>query len=283
MLRSKLSQLREYITPVSNESQYLKNGTITPNEFVIAGNYLQDKFITWTWNIDDDEINQDTLKIRSFLPNDKQFLVSRKILCYKRCEDIDTLNKKNDISEVEKFDAENNVWVVENVNEDEKHIQKSTEVGDDDYGFEEDLVLEENERQSDGESIVVLNEQNKRYYDLYILYSTSYRVPKLYLVGYNHDGQPLTPNQMLEDVSEEYRKKTATIEDLPVFKNKTPSISIHPCKHGDVMKLLMTRMQQSQSVEDDSTFPVDTYLIIFLKFINSVVPTMEYDFTMDGG
>lgn len=272
MLRSKLSQLREYITPVSNESQYLSNGTITPNEFVLAGNYLQDKFITWSWNSDDSEINQSSLKLRSFLPKEKQFLVTRKILCDKRCDDI------REHHEDERFDTDNNVWVVDNV--DDTDNKKTSSMGNE-YGFEEDLALEENERQSDAESIVILNEDNKRYYDLYILYSTSYRVPKLYLVGYNYDGQPLTPKEMLEDVSEEYRKKTATIEDLPVFKNKVPSISIHPCKHGDVMKLLMTKMQQNE--DEDSKLTVDSYLIIFLKFINSVVPTMEYDFTMDGG
>lgn len=271
MLRSKLSQLREYITPVSNESQYLSNGTITPNEFVLAGNYLQDKFITWSWNGDDSEINQSDVKVRSFLPKENQFLVTRKILCHKRCDDI----REHD--EDEKYDMDNNVWVVENINDTD--IQKPSLMGNE-YQLEEDLALEENERQSDGESIVILNEDKKRFYDLYILYSTSYRVPKLYLVGYNYDGQPLTPKEMLEDVSEEYRKKTATIEDLPAFKNKVPSISIHPCRHGDVMKLLMSKMQ---SEDEDSKLTVDSYLIIFLKFINSVVPTMEYDFTMDGG
>lgn len=49
---------------------------------------------------------------------------------------------------------------------------------------------------------------------------------------------------------------------------------IHPCKHAPVMKKLgdMARMSGRNHT-------VETYLILFLKFISSVVPTIEYDYT----
>ncbi|KAL6926120.1 hypothetical protein ACO0SA_001661 [Hanseniaspora valbyensis] len=295
MLRSKLSSLREYITPVSNESQFIKNGTITPDEFVIAGNYLTDKFVTWSWNSNDSEVSEKNLKTRSFLPKEHQFLVTRKVVCYKRCDDLNKEEQeegeKGDLAkkgEFEEFDEENNVWVVKTSGEETDKKVNSEDNNDNEYSLEE-LELEDDEDDTDSLSEDLKDSVNKRYYDLYILYSTSYKVPKLYLVGYNNEGQPLTPKEMLQDVSPEYRKKTATIEDLPVFKTKTPSISIHPCRHGDVMKLLMNRMKESKDDEveneeqKDESISVDIYLVIFLKFMNSVVPTMQYDFTMDGG
>lgn len=296
MLRSKISSLREFITPVSKDSQYSKNGTITPDEFVMAGNYLADKFITWSWNSNDREVSEGDLKTRSFLPKEKQFLVTRKVICYKRCADLAKLNESEENGEVEEFDEENNVWIIKTSSKEKqtkdtlkqtKEPSQQSDVPEDEsgYAFEEE-ELEEGEEESINSNLE--DTMDRRYYDLYILYSTSYRVPKLYLVGYNNEGQPLTPKQMLEDVSPEYRKKTVTIEDLPVFKTKTPSISIHPCRHGDVMKLLLLRMKESKAGEGgeeiaDHDITVDSYLVIFLKFMNSVVPTMQYDFTMEGG
>ncbi|XBW34606.1 hypothetical protein QEN19_000172 [Hanseniaspora menglaensis] len=284
MLRSKLSSFREYMTPVSNDSKYIENGTITPNEFVIAGNYLADKFVTWTWNSEDTEVSEKNLKIKSFLPKEKQFLVTRKVVCYKRCEDLQKDENELAISgTVEVFDEDNNVWIVKPK---EKIIEKAKEtVHVDESGYN----LDEEELESDGEDQFSVYDEiedsiNKRYYDLFIFYSTSYKVPKMYLVGFNNEGQPLSPKEMLSDVSPEYRKKTATIENLPIFDNKIPSISIHPCKHGNVMKLLMSKMKESRSiVSEGKDLTVDSYLVIFLKFMNSVIPTMEYDFTMDSG
>lgn len=289
MLRSKISSLREYITPVSKDSQYSKNGTITPDEFVTAGNYLADKFITWSWNSTDREVSEGNLRTRTFLPKEKQFLVTRKVVCYKRCADLTKSEEVSGYDEAEEFDAENNVWIIKTGSKEEK--TKDTLQQNDTTKDESGYAFEEEELEVDDDDSIVSNSEdaiNRRYYDVYILYSTSYRVPKLYLVGYNNEGQPLTPKQMLEDVSPEYRKKTVTIEDLPVFKTKTPSISIHPCRHGDVMKLLLLRMKESKAAKDgeeitDHDMSVDSYLVIFLKFMNSVVPTMQYDFTMDGG
>lgn len=293
MLRSKLLSFREYITPVSNASQYIQNGTITPNEFITAGNFLTDKFVTWKWNFEDAEISEKNLKIRTFLPKEKQFLITRKVVCYERCQEINASDGGSN-DNIEVFDEANNVWIVRG--EKDSNMQKSgvqeanKDVDESEYGLEEE-ELDMSEDTEDEESLSNHEEGDssaKRYYDLFILYSTSYKVPKLYLVGYNSEGQPLTPNEMLEDVSPEYRKKTATIEDLPAYKKKVPSISIHPCRHGDVMKLLMGRMRESSAAETgeegkDEDMPVDSYLVIFLKFMNSVVPTMQYDFTMDGG
>ena len=51
-LRSKLSSLREYLTPINHNSNFVTTGEISPEEFVKAGDYLVYKFPTWQWGND---------------------------------------------------------------------------------------------------------------------------------------------------------------------------------------------------------------------------------------
>ena len=57
--------------------------------------------------------------------------------------------------------------------------------------------------------------------------------------------------QVLEDVSEDYARKTVTVENFPHYKSITAA-SIHPCKHAVTMKKLSSMMES-----DGKTFPVD--------------------------
>jgi Autophagocytosis associated protein, active-site domain len=43
--------------------------------------------------------------------------------------------------------------------------------------------------------------------------------------------------QILQDISEEHARKTATVETFPHLS--IPAVGIHPCKHADVMKKLV--------------------------------------------
>ena len=125
----------------------------------------------------------------------------------------------------------------------------------------------------------------------------------------------LTPSQIFQDVSADHAFKTVTIEPFP----HSPSLqaaSVHPCKHASVMKKVIERMNQSIEEQqaarkggsgkdskprkwlfrrasgngkDDKGAPageeevegmrVDLYLVVFLKFIASIVPTIEVDST----
>lgn len=317
-LRSKLSSLREYLTPINNESNFHTTGEISPEEFVKAGDYLVFKFPTWQWGTCPAPLR------KKHLPADKQFLVTRHVPSYRRVssylpelmeeEDKDTDGEwgmpcfnsmdasaglgsgkvglvpgvssaavVNDLDDLIEDDAEDDVDGVDHGNEDDEFTN------------------------IDSDALLV------RKYDLYVSYSTSYRVPKMYLVGFNANGIPLLPEQMYEDISGDYKDKTATIENLPMSYNTT-SVSIHPCKHSSVMKVFMKHSKKansgtkgngrSENLENigSSNVPeghehsessententekegirVDQYLVIFLKFIASVTPGIEYDFTMD--
>lgn len=273
-IRSKLSSLREYLTPINNESNFRKTGEISPEEFVKAGDYLTYKFPTWSWGTCPPNLQ------KKFLPSDKQFLVTRHVPSYQR---VGTFMPEEEAEEAHDSESDSE-WVprpnTASVNAMKQQHQQECQDLDD--------LMEENvedclgEDEADEFTHIEANELTLRRYDLYIVYSTSYRVPKMYLVGFSADGIPLLPRQMYEDILGDYKDKTATIENLPVSHNTT-AVSIHPCKHSSVMKVFMkhARAKADGDDEEDEGIRVDQYLVIFLKFIASVTPGIEYDFTMD--
>ena len=79
ILYSTVNSLRDKYAPVSNVSTFRKTGEITPEEFVAAGDYLVFKFPTWSWADADPQS-----KRVSYLPQGKQFLVTRDVPCHRR-------------------------------------------------------------------------------------------------------------------------------------------------------------------------------------------------------
>mmetsp|Transcript_71985 Transcript_71985/g.204150 ORF Transcript_71985/g.204150 Transcript_71985/m.204150 type:complete len:189 (-) Transcript_71985:2600-3166(-) len=81
---------------------------------------------------------------------------------------------------------------------------------------------------------------------------------------------PVTPNST---TSQDYAQRTVTIDPHPHLNE--PHASVHPCKHSAVMKRIVENL-----IAGGSEPKIDQYIFIFLKFIGSVVPTIEYDYTM---
>ena len=119
-----------------------------------------------------------------------------------------------------------------------------------------------------------------RRYDISITYDKYYQTPRVWLLGYDERGQPLNQDQIFEDIMQDYANKTVTIEKHPMSDKSSSSVhaSIHPCKHASTMKKIIDRLNDGNTAGGAR---VDMYLIIFLKFIQSVVPTMNYDFTTE--
>lgn len=134
-----------------------------------------------------------------------------------------------------------------------------------------------------------------RTYDLSITYDKYYQTPRIWMNGKNeYNQQYLTGNEMLQDVISDYANRTVTIEQHPYILG--PHASIHPCKHGAVMKTIISNLIYATN-EKNKTFinnnndeaataatapiSVEMYLFIFLKFVSSIIPTINYDFTMD--
>jgi len=116
------------------------------------------------------------------------------------------------------------------------------------------------------------------------------------LFGYDEHRQPLSTTQIMEDISHDHANKTVTVESHPHLG--VSHASIHPCKHASVMKKIVDMLkeretdrfneskvsskdkQRKDSKDERQGIRADQYLFLFLKFISSVIPTIEYDYTI---
>jgi ubiquitin-like-conjugating enzyme ATG3 len=110
-----------------------------------------------------------------------------------------------------------------------------------------------------------------RTYDMSITYDKYYQTPRMWLFGYDEQRRGLSPLEIFQDISQDHAQKTVTIEMHP--HENIRLASIHPCKHATVMKRLIEQTHEDMKVEQ--------YMVLFLKFMASVLPTMEYDYTAE--
>eukprot|EP01132_Coremiostelium_polycephalum_P002298 gene2298-2834_t len=322
----------EKVTPTLSTSKFLEEGVLTPDEFVQAGDLLTHKCQTWTW-----ESGIDKDRTVSYLPKEKQFLLTRNVPCYSRVITLENDSKASKSEFIQIDDDEG--WVApssgptdvveENLQKDLKELsiekqpqqQQQTkptttttatkadnsededEDGDipdmDDYA-DDNLEEEEdpavapkkpttNTKNTTSTSTTTTSTNNNvnvetkneddnilrtRTYDISITYDKYYQTPRVWLFGYGEDKKPLKPEEIFEDISEDHAHKTVTIDVHPHL-----GISfayIHPCRHAAVMKKLITKQ-----CENGKEPRVDQYLFLFLKFISVVIPTIEYDFTLE--
>lgn len=115
-----------------------------------------------------------------------------------------------------------------------------------------------------------------RSYDVSITYDKYYQTPRVYLFGYDESRSPLSPDAIMEDIMQDYANKTVTIEAHPHLPADGPHASIHPCRHAAVMKRIGDTLS-----DGGRPARVEQYLFIFLKFIQSVIPTVDYDHTIE--
>ena len=144
--------------------------------------------------------------------------------------------------------------------------------------FEDLSLMEDDEASLAAPPVIQVSEpddniQRTRTYDIDITYDKYYQTPRVWLFGYDEASQPLGPDQIFEDISQDHANRTVTFEMHP--HKSIQYATVHPCRHAVTMKKIM-----AQLVEGGKTLAVDHYLFLFLKFIASVIPTMEYDFTL---
>ena len=87
-----------------------------------------------------------------------------------------------------------------------------------------------------------------RTYDCYITYDKLWQVPRMWLSGLSPSRQPLTTPELFEDITADYAQKTVTIEPFP-HKEGISMASVHPCKHANVMKKVIERMDAAAKAE----------------------------------
>jgi ubiquitin-like-conjugating enzyme ATG3 len=125
-----------------------------------------------------------------------------------------------------------------------------------------------------GEDNYEEKEEDFRKYDIYISYDEYYHTPRLWIKGNDYNGKPLTSKEIFEDIYSEYQNETVTEEDCPFLGCRM--LTIHPCKHSEVMKRFI-----DDSKGRGKKIKTHQALIIFLKFMSSVMPTIRYDQAVD--
>lgn len=261
--------IREYLTPVLENTNFINKGVLTPDEFVKSGDHLISISPQWEWQSSDKDFFKD------FLPKHKQFLIIKNIPCYQRVS-ADSNNYRE--REIECGDKNNDGWMETNIRDEKipKPMEKKNNNNDDEYSdFLENM---EEAELYDDDTICVNNNSfiNVRNYNISITYDKYYQTPRLWLLGYNDNGQPLSYTEIFEDIISDYANKTVTIEKHPHLNNDFIYASIHPCQHSKVMKILINNTVMSGKMP-----LVEEYLIFFLKFMSSIMPYISFDNTKE--
>ncbi|KAF2144105.1 uncharacterized protein K452DRAFT_306733 [Aplosporella prunicola CBS 121167] len=257
-LRSTLNTLRDTYAPVTHTSTFRATGQITPEEFVAAGDFLVYKFPSWAW-----ADAASPAKRVSYLPEGKQFLVTRGVPCQRRLDD-NFAGEGGDEGTVvgDGFaggaggEGDDDGWFRTGgsgrgdlgASQEAARVRTVDERGEVDVdAVEVEEEIPDMEDEEDDEEAIIRDTKAAgttaplRTYTLYITYTPYYRTPRLYLSGYQSASEPLAPEQMMEDIVGDYKDKTVTLEDFPFFETGIKMASVHPCKHASVMKVLLDR------------------------------------------
>lgn len=303
---------------VLKESKFYTEGVLTPEEFVAAGDFLVQKCPTWKWcgstsantkQVDylpedkqylvttvpcprrardyekshktTEQINEDDwveplpdvyrrkanddapIDLESQLDSQKAKSAKNANLVVVDNNAVDTAQRGMEGIEISEEDLENN-----NTNNNLINVNNSV-VANKENEQHFDFIVVEDDDDEENQNVI-----KTRTYDVSVTYDYYYRVPRMWLTGYDENGNPLSDEEIKEDIMLDYIDKTVTIELHPHANVK--SISIHPCKHS----LLLTKMIENFE-HNGKRLEVHMSVLLFLKFLHSVVPTIEYDFTMD--
>lgn len=103
---------------------------------------------------------------------------------------------------------------------------------------------------------------------MYIIYDEYYHTPRMFFSATDLNGNPVSNNDIRKDIQKEYLDKTLTVEKFEFIQNLSMP-TVHPCKHANVLKTMSDAMRENGQV-----VPSHFALLIFLKFITSVIPTV---------
>ena len=272
ILVSKFQSAREYLTPVLTVSQFYEKGQITPDEFVLAGDYLLRMSPHWSWE------RGDVTRSKAYLPPNKQYLVVSRIMCRHRVRTAAAVSD-DDHGIVSMFSSEPVYPTLPSSPATISSVRSINTAGDDDDEYGEiSHFMEPSLHVTDTSAVPSTTKTDNdevRHYELTIVYDNYYRTPRVYLRGFTTEGRPLGPAETLDDIVQDYVQKTATIEAHP--HNGFQYISIHPCRHANTMKRIIDVMIANN---DGRQPPVQMYMFLFIKFIGSMIPTIDYDNTM---
>jgi len=227
--------------------------------------------------------------IKDYLPADKQFLITKNVPCYKRCKQMEYRGEELVLDS----DDPEGGWVDTHHGQQKDEVESAVaemtledapaaavEGDDDDEAVDMDDFVDQGGLEEDTNTITVEEAKggeilSTRTYDLNITYDKYYQTPRLWLTGYDENRTAMSVTEMYEDFSADHANKTITMEAHPHLPGP-PQASVHPCKHAQTMKKLLDQIS-----EGGGDLQVHQYLVVFLKFVQAIIPTIEYDFTQN--
>ena len=154
-LKSTALSIGEAITPILTQSKFRETGVITPTEFVAAGDFLVHHCPTWKWAMGDES------KVKSYLPKDKQFLITRNVPCYKRCKHMEHKDNLEKIVDEENGDGgwvDTHHYADSTVTEVREHAGQIDSTG----GKQSQLTVEANNDEEDDDDAADMEEFERK-------------------------------------------------------------------------------------------------------------------------
>ncbi|XP_022141116.1 autophagy-related protein 3 [Momordica charantia] len=249
---------------------------LTVPEFIAAGDHLIAECPDWSW--DSGELS----KVKSYLPSHKQFLVTRSVSCLRRAssyEDEYMIVGDDGEDDSRPLFQENPTESVEEVNLHSLLTDSYFGVGNKEYTPDMEKCIGIYSGTQDSTHPMVHEPEDNdvaspRTYDISITYDRDYQTPRFWLTGYHKYRMCLEPELILEDVRRDLAGKTVTIEDHPHLLGK--HASVHPRYQGAAVKKMVDDCL-SRGIE----LEVRKYLLLFLKSVASVFPSIDFGDTID--
>jgi ubiquitin-like-conjugating enzyme ATG3 len=275
-IKNKVVNIWNANTPseIPKTSQFYQKGILTPYEFMDAGDRLILANPIWSWQ----KASKPNLEEKTLAP-EKQFL-SAQIVSKRRLKDngadlVESQTGKDGWTNIDLMINE-----VKELRIDDEPVEKR-EAQENKVVDLEDVLDSDDEEESSKDQKPLSKEptsapkdENLRIYKVNITYDRHYLTPRFWLSGVDYLNRPLTKEQIFEEVMGEYKDKTVTFDKHPHLD--VHMANIHPCRHADVIKTLV-----NQAMSNGKEIKPDQCLFIFLKFISSVMPALEIDFTTE--
>ncbi|GKT15037.1 Ubiquitin-like-conjugating enzyme Atg3/Atg10 like protein [Aduncisulcus paluster] len=284
-MESLAHRIREKLSKVPVVSTFTKTGTITVEEFICAGDLLVSKFPSWAW------ADVAPSKRKKYLPAKKQFLICHRVPSLLGVNVLPTFSDAHTEGDWIDFGSSEKAVPVEidELSDDDKEKPKeSIDVDDvddiddiddvddvDDIDDVDDLDDLDDVKPVESKPKEKVKKESCRLFDVSITYCKEYRVPRFWIQGFDEDSKPLANSDVMsKEINKDYAGKTVTAEPHPF--SKIPCLTVHPCRHGQVMKAFYDQLRNEKG---ELYYTVDVYLILFLKFVGSVAPAIQCDFT----
>lgn len=257
-----LRELREFATPLPTRSNLNDTGQITPSEFLVAGDALVRRNPLFVWK------PAGTGRSVNHLPIERQYLLATKLPSYSRVADLRVVERVFTGHGCEGYCLPHVGGKESNEDDDDIVVVHGDEHTDGEAGMKKKSRVSLHGQGSSGRS----EAGNDRLYSLCITYDKFYRTPRVFFHGSNRNGGSLSSEAMLEDVFRDY---SSVVSLEPFAATNQMMMRIHPCQHATAMRNVINTL-----VESDGTYQprVEHYLLIFLKIIACVIPTIEYDY-----